>query len=179
MRILKFCSLVSFFLLNAFLLPAQTDKAAQYASDVTSIDNILEALYASISGDKGVERDWDRFRYLFVKDARLMPSGPNKEGKLQYQVFTPDEYAEQASSYFNANGFFEKEIYRVVEEYGSLVHAFSTYESYHSSTDKEPFARGINSIQLMKDDERWWVVSIYWRAESEALPLPEKYLPKK
>ena len=179
MRFLKIFSLVSVLLMGAFSLSAQDDSADKYADDVTSIDNILEALYASISGDKGVERDWDRFHNLFIKDARLMPSRPGEAGEINYQVFTPEEYSSRTSAYFKENGFFEKEIFRVVEEYGSLVHAFSTYESYHTSKDETPFARGINSIQLMKDDNRWWVVSIYWRAESEELPLPEKYLPKK
>jgi hypothetical protein len=67
---------------------------------------------------------------------------------------------------------------RKTEAYGSLVHAYSTYKAYHSKTDAEPFARGINSIQLMNDGQRWWVVSIYWLAETEALPLPKKYLPE-
>jgi hypothetical protein len=157
---------------------AQDAQPASYAADVSSLDKVLEALYASISGEKGEARDWDRFRNLFIPEARLMPSGPNSEGELGYRIWTPDEYVERAGASLEKNGFFEKEIYRVVEEYGSLVHAFSTYESYRSEADEAPFARGINSIQLMNDGQRWWVVSIYWRAESESLPLPIKYLPK-
>jgi len=65
-----------------------------------------------------------------------------------------------------------------VEEYGSLVHAWSTYESYFTKTDEKPFMRGINSIQLMNDGERWWIVSIYWLGETKDNPIPEKYLPK-
>jgi hypothetical protein len=41
-----------------------------------------------------------------------------------------------------------------------------------------PFARGINSIQLMNDGKRWWIINIYWMQESEENPIPEKYLPK-
>jgi len=37
----------------------------------------------------------------------------------------------------------------------------------------------VNSIQLMNDGERWWVVSIYWLGETERMPLPKNYLPKK
>ncbi|MEO0338055.1 MAG: hypothetical protein AAF242_02470 [Bacteroidota bacterium] len=179
MRYLTIFSLVFCLSISIVDLSAQADQVSPYAEDVTSIDNLLEALYASISGDKGVERDWDRFHNLFIKDARLIPSRPGEAGEMSYQVFTPEEYSSRTSSYFKENGFFEKEIFRVVEEYGSLVHAFSTYESYRTSKDETPFARGINSIQLMKDDNRWWVVSIYLRAESEELPLTEKYLPKK
>ena len=44
-----------------------------------TIDSTIEVLYQVISGDKGVERDWDLFLNLFHKDAKLVPSGPNQE----------------------------------------------------------------------------------------------------
>jgi hypothetical protein len=56
------------------------------------------------------------------------------------------------------------------------VHAFSTYESRHNADDAEPFSRGINSFQLMNDGQRWWVVTIFWQAESPGLTIPEEYL---
>lgn len=36
--------------------------------------------------------------------------------------------------------------------------------------------RGINSFQLMNDGKRWWVVTIFWEAETPENPIPEKYL---
>ena len=152
---------------------------AKYAKDVNSLDNILAALYEVISGEKGVKRDWARFKSLFIKDAQLMPSGKNKAGKIGYRVMTPKDYTDNAGKFLEENGFFEIEISRKTEEYGSLVHAFSTYESYHSKVEDKPFARGINSIQLMNDGERWWIVSIYWLGETKELPLTANYLPKK
>ena len=74
--------------------------------------------------------------------------------------------------------FFEVEIHRVTEQYGSLVHLWSTYESYRTSEDEEPFARGINSIQAINDDGRWKILQIYWLGETPDNPIPDKYLPK-
>ncbi|MGK0428346.1 MAG: hypothetical protein ACJAUR_002467 [Ulvibacter sp.] len=37
--------------------------------------------------------------------------------------------------------------------------------------------RGINSIQLLDDGNRWWIVNIYWTQESEENPIPNEYLP--
>ena len=173
-----------FFFLLSFtpFLSAQTDmdtpNTEKYAEDVASLDNILEALYASISGEKGEARDWDRFNYLFTKEARLIPTGKNKEGEVGYRIMSPQAYVESSGKWLEENGFYEVEIHREVAAYGSLVHVFSTYESYRSKTDETPFARGINSIQLLNDGNRWWVMHIYWLGETEALPLPAKYLPK-
>ena len=44
---------------------------------------------------------------------------------------------------------------RSTETFGQIVHVFSTYESRHARGDAEPFQRGINSIQLYHDGERW------------------------
>lgn len=150
----------------------------KYAKDVKSLDAIIEALYGVISGEKGVKRDWDRFRYLFAEGALLTPSGKNKEGVVGFRSFSPDDYAKNSGPYLEKNGFFETETHRVTEEYGSLVHIFSTYDSRHTAADKDPFARGINSIQLMNDGKRWWIMSIYWLAETPDNPLPSKYLSK-
>lgn len=150
----------------------------KYLDKVQTLDSTIETLYAVISGEAGEKRNWELFKYLFTEDARLIPSGPNEEGKIGYRVMSPDQYIETSGAWLEENGFFEKEIYRVTESFGSLTHIFSTYESYRSESDKKPFTRGINSIQLMKDQDRWWIVNIYWTGERADNPIPEKYLPK-
>ena len=159
--------------------PTKMEETSKYAEDVKSLDNIVAALYAVLSGDKGVKRDWDRFRYLFIDEARLIPSGKGQSGKVAYRIMSPDDYISGSGKWLEENGFHEVEIHRKVEAYGSLVHVFSTYESYHSKADTAPFMRGINSIQLMNSGDRWWIVQIYWLGESKELPLPEKFLPKR
>ncbi|MYA34610.1 MAG: hypothetical protein F4164_01140 [Gemmatimonadales bacterium] len=147
--------------------------------DVESVDSILTALYDVISGPAGQARDWDRFRSLFIPEARLIPTGRSPEGEHGYQVWSPGEYAEQAGGFLEQNGFFEREIARSEERFGPVVHAFSTYDSKRTADDPEPFARGINSIQLMHDGDRWYVVTIYWAPERPDLPIPGQYLPSR
>lgn len=150
---------------------------SDYAEDVSSIDHIITALYDVISGEKGVKRDWDRFNNLFLPEARLIPTNTDSLGNANIDILTPIAYVERAGDYLEANGFHEVEIHRVQEHFGSLVHLWSTYESYHSKSDEVPFARGINSIQLLNDGNRWWVLQIYWLGENDKLPIPDKYLP--
>ena len=52
---------------------AQTTPKEADPKDVESLDAIMKAVYDVISGDAGKLRDWDRFRSLFHKDARLIP----------------------------------------------------------------------------------------------------------
>jgi hypothetical protein len=160
-------------------LTIQTPAApAANPADVASIDSIIAAVYDVISGPAGKKRDWDRMRSLFIPGARLIPTGPRKEGGYGSRVLTVDEYIGRASGFFEKEGFFEREAARVTEQFGQIAHVFSTYESRHSADDAKPFQRGINSMQLMNDGKRWWVVTIFWQAEDEKTPLPEKYLKK-
>lgn len=146
-------------------------------SDISCPDSIVAAVYGVISGPAGEPRDWDRFRSLFLPEARLISAGQNGEGRITYRAMTPDEYAIMAAPGFQQNGFFEEEIGRVQEEFGPVVHRFSAYQAKRTPTDPEPFARGINSFQLLWDGSRWWVLTIYWTAERPDLPIPERYLP--
>lgn len=156
-----------------------TARPAANPSDVSSVDAILTSLYDVISGPAGQKRDWNRMRSLFVPNARLMPTGPRPGGGAGAAVLSVDDYVARAGANLEANGFFEREIHRTVEEYGNILHAFSTYESRRTADlNEKPFARGINSIQLLKDGNRWWVVSIFWDSERPGNAIPAKYLPR-
>ncbi|MDH5760426.1 MAG: hypothetical protein OEZ65_12630 [Gemmatimonadota bacterium] len=146
------------------------------AADVTSQDAIIEALYDVISGPAGEARDWDRFRSLFIPEgARLIPVGRQGDGTTRPALVSVDEYVERAGPNLEATGFFEAEVHAEVEEYGAIAHRFSTYESRRTADDAEPFDAGINSIQLVFDGDRWWIVSIMWTSERSGVSIPDRY----
>ncbi len=151
-------------------------KAADYSKDHESIDSIIKATYDVISGAKGEQRDWERFRLLFYPDARLVPTRKSPEGVFQAVARTPEEYIETSGPILLKNGFYEEEIARKTEAFGNIAHVFSTYEARNSLSDEKPFLRGINSFQLINDGQRWWVLTIYWQAETPDSKIPEKYL---
>ena len=191
MTVSKFCvalglSVLCFFASN---LPAQDksqEKSAAQAApattpaanpkDVESIDAIVAALYGVISGPAG-ERDWNRFRSLFLPEAHMGAARKKPDGGFTASTFTAEGYVERAGKYFKEHAFFESELSRKTEQFGQEAHIFSTYESRNAQGEK-PFARGINSIQLFNDGKRWYVVSIFWDEERPDNPLLEKYLSK-
>lgn len=147
-------------------------------ADVASLDAILAALYDVISGPAGQKRDWDRFRSLFIPGARLIPTGGPAGQPARAVVWSPDEYVQRAGANLERDGFFEREIGRSVDTFGRVTQVFSAYDSKRTPADPKPFQRGINSIQLLNDGTRWWVVSVYWDAERPDNPIPERYLRK-
>jgi hypothetical protein len=145
--------------------------------DVQSPDAIVAAVYSVISGGKGQSRDWDRMRSLFVPDARLIPAIMGKDGHNDVLMLSVDGYIERSGTRLTNDGFFERSIHNEMEQFGNIVQVWSTYESRHNLEDNKPFARGINSFQLLKDGDRYWVVNIFWDSESPSKPIPAKYLP--
>ncbi len=158
------------------------EPVAAKAEDVGSMDAIIAAVYAAISGPAG-QRDWDRLRSLFHPSARLITCFPsprdNEKSLTATRVFTIEEFIKAIAPRVKTEGFFEREIARRVERFGAVAHIFSTYESRHAQDDPKPFTRGINSIQLFFDGKRWWTVTIFWDSERPGQAIPSEYLPKK
>ncbi|MEP1487367.1 MAG: hypothetical protein ABJL44_20075 [Algibacter sp.] len=175
--------LFSLFLVLNLNAQKEKDKDAPtvYAIDSTKVftlDKTIKTLYESISGEKGIERNWGEFKLLFKPGAKLIPSGKDKKGLYQVKYMSPNDYIKSSGKWLKENGFFEKEIHRTVSSFGNIKHVFSTYEAFHSESDKHPFMRGINSIQLLNDGNRWWIINIYWTQETFENPIPKIYLPK-
>jgi hypothetical protein len=148
---------------------------AARAADVESIDAIVTALYDVISGPAGQPRDWNRMRSLFVPGGRLMPTLPRQGGGTNLRVLEVNDYIALSGANLERTGFTEVELFRRTEQYGSIAHVFSTYEGRR---EVDPTViRGINSIQLMYDGTRWWILSVFWEAERSDNPLPPEYLP--
>jgi hypothetical protein len=144
--------------------------------DVKSIDSILTALYAVISGPAG-ERDWNRFRSLFLPGATLTSAGKDRDGNIRVRPRSAEEYVRGAGGYFSQHGFFESALVSRVQTFGNIAHVFCSYES-RNAPGEAPFARGINSLELAYDGKRWWVASILWDEERPDNPLPKEFATK-
>ena len=143
--------------------------------DVASADAIIRAMYDAISGPRG-GRDWDRIRSLYMPGARLIPTGLRPNGESGVRVLDIQGWIEGARALFAENDFYEVEIARHTDRFGKMAQVFSTYEGRWQETGPA-FMTGINGIQLLEKNDRWWIVSVFWDNASEGNPIPAKYLP--
>ena len=141
--------------------------------DVKSRETILRAIYDVISGPAG-NRDWSRFRSLFLPQARFTQTGKSADGKVVIFSWSVEEFIRDAGAVFAKEAFYERAIVNRPDTYGNMAQVFSSYESRHAGGEK-PFQRGINSIQLLNDGKRWWVLSILWDSERAGNPLPARF----
>ena len=158
----------------------ETDQATQHTvparpEDVASPEAIIDAMYHSISGPKG-DRDWDRIRSLHLPGSHLIPTGMRANGEHGLRILDIEGWIDGARPLFDSEDFYEVEIHRRIDRFGQIAQAFSTYEC-RRSPDGPAYMTGINSIQLLHKDRRWWVVNVFWDNASEGNPVPREYLP--
>ncbi len=144
-------------------------------ADVKTLDGLISALYNVISGDIGVKRDWGRFQSLFAEDAKMGMVNPNaNEGEGGFQMFSPQQYQEMNTQTFERTAFYEEELGRKVSEFNGLATITSAYQ-FRLAKDGDVAQKGINSIQAVYYNNRWWIANILWSVETEENTLPKEY----
>jgi hypothetical protein len=138
------------------------------------LDTLLAEFYASISGPAGT-RDWERDGAIFHPAARLMRTGIDASGRPWVKVMSFDEYAADTAAFFASEDFYEIEVARRVDRFGNVAHVRSVYEARRHPTAAELLKRGVNSIQLFHDGDRWWVLSVLWDNERPGVAVPVEW----
>ena len=132
---------------------------------------IPAAIDAAITGP--ADKDRACMKALFIPEARLIVVSVGKDGAPTYTLLSLDDWTARVKTRGHAL-LEEKQIKFHTQRYGNIVHLWSTYAL---NSDGKQVARGINSIQAIKEKDGWRVLGIAWQAESPALPLPKEFLP--
>lgn len=148
-------------------------------SDVDSPESVVRALYETVNRRPGERFGWDRLRTLFLPNAMMIPSRGQTGG--DFRMLTVQQFTDWVDDHTviggaGDQGFQEEQIASRMERYGDIAQVFSSYQKRYWGAS-QILGRGINAIQLVHSDGRWWIVSIVWDEESDAGPLPERYRP--
>jgi hypothetical protein len=151
------------------------ETIAPRPEDVGSVDGVMRAFYEVTNVAPGAPRQWARDRTLYVPWIRFVALGKGATDRPAVTVWTHDEFV-AASDPLMAKGFVEREIHRNTRTYGNMVHVDSTYEIL-PGPDAPAGGRGVNSLDMYFDGQRWWVASVEWQSEDAAHPIPAELLP--
>ena len=132
---------------------------------------IPAALDAAISGSADKARAC--MKALLIPEARMMFASLGADGAPTYTLQTLDDWIARVKTRGHAI-LEEKQLKFHIERYGNIAHLWSSY-ALHS--DGKQAARGINSIQAIREAAGWRVVGIMLQAETATAPLPKEYLP--
>jgi hypothetical protein len=134
-------------------------------------EGIPTAIDAAISGP--ADKDRACMKALLIPEARMMFVSLGADGAPSYRLETLENWITRVKARGHAT-LEETQLKFHIERYGDIAHLWSSY-ALHS--DGKQVARGINSIQAIKEAGGWRVVGIMLLAESAGAPLPKEYLP--
>ena len=162
--------------LTAILAGSLAGNAMAQAPDTSCAlpsepERIPAALDAAITGP--ADKDRACMKALFIPEARMMFVSIGSDGAPSYRIETLDDWIARVK----ARGHImleEKQLKFRIERYGNITHLWSSYALYG---DGKQVARGINSIQAIKEASGWRVTGIMVQSESVTAPLPKEYLP--
>jgi UrcA family protein len=129
------------------------------------------ALDAAITGPADMDRAC--MKALLIPDARITLVSVGADGTTSYKLLTLDDWIARTKA--RGHGILEeKQLNFRIDRFGNIAHLWSLYAL---RSDGHAAARGINSIQAIKETGGWRIAAITVQAESAAAPLPEKSLP--
>ena len=143
--------------------------------DVSTLDGIITAYYEVVSGPAGQPREVERDKSLHHPEARVTITGVGENSQPYARVMSLEDYHRLAAESGNP-AFYEEEIVRSKQSFGNITHVWSTYV-WRDELDGPIKGRGINSIQLYFDGDRWWITSWIYDSERPDNPLLSVPLP--
>lgn len=153
---------------------ATTIAPADARADAAAIDALVATLYATVSGPAGARRDWSALAALHAPGARLHLTRATADGTLAVDTLDFEAFVAVHEARNADRGFYERETAREVAGFGGVRHVWSTFEARRHPDDPAPYARGVNSLQLVRTADGWRLVSATWDFEREGLPLPAR-----
>ena len=124
-------------------------------NDLRAIQKLIRELYQAISFQRNQPPDWTTLKSHFWEKAQLVRAGLS--GIEHYDMERFSEWVEGA----RANGlssFQEEETDASTLILGNLAHRASHYKVTLESGSVE----GVNSIQILKHQGKWKIISMLW-----------------
>jgi hypothetical protein len=146
------------------------------ADQVRAIEETIGELYHSFNFDAGGEAEWELLRSLLIDGAAfVVPVGEDQSPR----AIRTDEFIDGFRAWILAtpereNGFHERVVHVRIDVFGKVAHAFVVFEGFVPG-DSKTKTRGLDSIQLVLDGERWRVVSFMTQYASAESPIPERF----
>lgn len=142
--------------------------------DRTDIGAVIDEMYAMIAGPAG-PRDWSRQEAVFHPDSRQIRTWIGEDGKPAMKAMNPAQYAADTTPFFAANPFFEVELDRRIDMFGNIAHVWSSYAAKRAPEERVPERRGINSIQLFRNEKgEWQIIAMIWDNERPGVSLDDQ-----
>ncbi|HEX5131236.1 MAG TPA: hypothetical protein VFX92_01985 [Candidatus Krumholzibacteria bacterium] len=154
------------------LVPAP--GAAEPATpDLDTPEGVVRELYRLVCVDAGAPTpDWDRVRDLFLPEAVIvLRVSKDASNTFTLQGWIDDFIAYNERARVSEHGFAETIVRMKPMVFRDIASILVLYEASLLDSQRSP-TRGVDSIDLIRRDGRWWIVSIVNDLPNADHPLP-------
>lgn len=136
-------------------------------------EGVVHALYDLCTFDAGTLPDWDLMRSYFLPQATVvLRTSRDANTIFDLEGFIGDwlRFIERDS--VEERGFTEEIVRMSATVFGDMAHILVLYQASFPDWERPP-QPGVDSIQLIKNGGRWWIVSITNEVPTPSRPIPE------
>ncbi len=155
------------------LAAARADSPPPIPVELTTPEGVVRELYRMVCVDKGgPDTDWSQVRNLFLPQA-VVVLRVSKDASQVFDVqgWIDDFVAWDEKARVKERGFYEKILVMKPRVFRDIANVFVHYEAAIVDSDKKP-THGVDSIELVRKDGRWWIASITNDLPNAEHPLP-------
>jgi hypothetical protein len=124
------------------------------------VDELMRKFYSVVSFPEGGSPDWQGMEALFSKRARVTRVTPEGIDYLDFEGFR--SLAEELIEVGAFTSFYELETARRTDRFGDVLHMASAYVTKVSPRARDYIERGVNSLQLIREQGEWKILSLCW-----------------
>jgi hypothetical protein len=125
---------------------------------------MIRDYYKVICFEEGGAPNLERMSEMFSSHARITRITPEGVDYLDVRSFT--SLVEELLELGAMTSFHEREIKRNALRYGQLFHVASAYETRVKPDAIDYLERGVNSLQILREQRGWRIVSLCWDSGS-------------
>ena len=169
-----FVLLVSLFLHapSAFAADPPASSPVTAVDELQSAEGVVRELYRLICVPVGGTTDWEKVRALFIPEAVIVL----RVSKDAFSTFTVQGWIDDFVSFnekarSSERGFEEKIVRMSPMVFRDIAHVLVLYEARMLDWSK-PAQPGVDSVELVRKDGRWWIAAITNDIPNEEHPVP-------
>jgi hypothetical protein len=135
-------------------------------------EDVVRELYRLVTVEKGQVTDWEQVRNLFIPEAVIVLRVSKDASQVfDVQGWIDDFVAFNEKARVKERGFSEKIMVLKPRVFRDIANVFVLYEAAITDSDRPP-TRGVDSIELIRKNGRWWIAAITNDLPNADNPIP-------
>jgi hypothetical protein len=148
--------------------------AEPVASPLSTAEGVVRELYRLVCVEPGQATDWDQVRALFIPEAVIvLRVSKDALGTFSLEGWIEDFIAYDERARVSEHGFSETIVRLDATVFRDIANVLVLYDAAITDSERAP-TRGVDSIDLIQKDGRWWIASIVNDLPNADHPIPAR-----